>query len=149
MVKPIDTVLRVPQVALVAVAVIIQLAGMQPPEPSAINAQPGFAVAVTVRDHCAREGIFRVAIVLLEIIESRVYKEPAVSIEVVSKIMKEVVEDMAKEQIYEDSSLSEAMHQMVQLHVLSLVVSNRKEITGLIRLADLFEYISNYIFFFS
>jgi len=74
-----------------------------------------------------------------------VHKLPAIK-ERASKVkMKEVVDELASKKIYEDSSLSEAMHQMVQLQVLSLLVSNKDKVIGLIRLSDLFEEISNYV----
>ncbi|MCK5126864.1 MAG: CBS domain-containing protein [candidate division Zixibacteria bacterium] len=49
------------------------------------------------------------------------------------------------EHIDEDGSLSEALHTMVQLNVLSILTTKDDHITGIIRLSDLFEEITDYI----
>jgi len=58
--------------------------------------------------------------------------------------MKEVMIEFA-EHIEEDSSLLEAMHQIVKYKVLSLLTTRNDEVTGIIRMSDLFEEITDYI----
>jgi len=58
--------------------------------------------------------------------------------------IKDVMERV-EEHIEEESSLSEALHLMIQWEVLSLIVTNGNTITGVIRLSDLFEAITCYI----
>ncbi len=58
--------------------------------------------------------------------------------------MKEVMVTF-KEHVDEDGSLTEAMHLMVRLNVLSLLTTKDDHITGVIRLSDLFEAITDYV----
>ncbi len=50
-----------------------------------------------------------------------------------------------EERIEEDASLAEAMHIMADLQILSLLTTRNGETTGVIRMSDLFEEITDYI----
>ncbi|MCP4703192.1 MAG: CBS domain-containing protein [candidate division Zixibacteria bacterium] len=50
-----------------------------------------------------------------------------------------------EERIEEDSSLAEAMHIMADLQIMSLLTTRDEKTTGVIRLSDLFEEMTDYI----
>lgn len=67
------------------------------------------------------------------------FQERADSIKI-KEVMKKV-----EEHIDENGSLTEAIHLLIRLDVLSLVVEKDNNVVGLIRLSDLFQEISDYI----
>ncbi|MCP4580306.1 MAG: CBS domain-containing protein [candidate division Zixibacteria bacterium] len=60
-----------------------------------------------------------------------------------SEIKMEQVMIKFEEAIHEDSSLAEAMHLMAEMQILSLLTTRDGKITGVIRLSDLFEEITD------
>jgi len=73
------------------------------------------------------------------------YNLPAIK-KMASKLkMKDVIKEFATDQVPESCSLSEAMHKMIQLKVLSLLVTSKGEVTGIVRFTDLFGDIADYI----
>ncbi|MEZ5360100.1 MAG: CBS domain-containing protein [Candidatus Zixiibacteriota bacterium] len=59
-------------------------------------------------------------------------------------IMKDVMVEFC-ECIDEECSLIEAMHRMVSMNVLSLLTTKDRHITGIIRMSDLFEAITDFV----